>query len=27
MRFRPAQEDGQPVDFSAVARIVFQLAY
>ncbi|HXJ17270.1 MAG TPA: energy transducer TonB [Candidatus Polarisedimenticolia bacterium] len=27
IRFRPAQEDGQPVDFSAVARIVFQLAY
>jgi TonB family protein len=27
IRFRPAEEDGQPVDFSAVARIVFQLAY
>jgi TonB family protein len=27
IRFRPAQQDGQPVDFSAVARIVFQLAY
>lgn len=27
IRFRPAQQDGQPADFSAVARIVFQLAY
>lgn len=27
IRFRPALQDGQPVDSSAVARIVFQLAY
>lgn len=27
IRFRPAQQDGQPTDFSAVARIVFELAY
>jgi len=27
IRFHPAQQDGQPVDFTAVARIVFQLAY
>jgi TonB family protein len=27
IRFRPATRDGQPVDFSAVARIVFELAY
>ncbi|HKV04385.1 MAG TPA: energy transducer TonB [Candidatus Acidoferrales bacterium] len=27
IRFRPAQQDGQPVDFTATARIVFQLAY
>lgn len=27
IRFRPATRDGRPVDFSAVARIVFELAY
>lgn len=27
IRFRPAERDGQPVDFSAIARIVFELAY
>jgi TonB family protein len=27
IRFRPATQDGQPVDFSAVARIEFELAY
>jgi protein TonB len=27
IRFRPAEQGGQPVDFTAVARIVFQLAY
>ena len=27
IRFRPATKDGRPVDFSAIARIVFELAY
>jgi TonB family protein len=27
IRFRPAQQDGQPVDYSANVRITFQLAY
>ncbi len=27
IRFRPAEQDGQPVDFSAIARIEFELAY
>jgi TonB family protein len=27
IRFKPARRDGQPVDFPAVAHIVFQLAY
>lgn len=27
IQFRPATRDGRPVDFSAVARIVFELAY
>jgi TonB family protein len=27
IRFRPATRDGRPVDFSAVARIVFELAF
>jgi len=27
IRFRPATRDGQPVDYSAIARIVFELAY
>lgn len=27
IRFRPATQDGRPVDFSAIARIVFELAY
>jgi len=27
IRFKPAQQDGQPVDFEAAVRIVFELAY
>jgi TonB family protein len=27
IRFRPAQQDGQPVDFPAIAKIKFELAY
>jgi TonB family protein len=27
IRFRPAQQDGQPVDFPAIAHITFELAY
>lgn len=27
IRFRPATRDGRPVDFTAIARIVFELAY
>jgi len=27
IRFRPAQQDGQPVDSTAIVHIVFELAY
>jgi hypothetical protein len=27
IRFKPAQQDGQPVDSTAIVHIVFELAY